>query len=137
MRYLALAALAACGGGSSPAIDAAVDPPDASGPPRETFSVTQPFQAGELIEGLMPGGPDDRATIRLTAPVSELDWNIHAHPGGTTVTVHEELNVMTVEFDFVPTEQADWFLLLKNSGPTNMDVEVEIDLYGAMTFAFI
>jgi hypothetical protein len=135
---LTFVALAACGGGSNPPdIDAPVVPADALGPPRETFTATQPLQAGELIEGIMLGGASDRAIIRLSAPVSELDWNIHAHPPSGLVNVYEELNVMTVEFDFIPTEQAEWYLLLKNSGPTNMDVQVEIDLYGAMSFGFI
>jgi hypothetical protein len=142
MKTLVLVlALAACGGGSSnpPDIDAFVVPPlDSLGPPRETFTTSQSLEAGELVEALMPGGaPGDRAVIRLSAPASEIDWSIHAHPASGLVTVHEELDVMTVEYDFVPTEPADWFLLLKNSGPATMSIQVEVDLYGEMTFAFI
>lgn len=136
--------LAACGGGSGSTPDAFVLPPPIDAdhtvdapPPREVHMETQSLQAGELVEALMTGGSMDRAIIHLTAPIAELDWNIHAHPGGSTVVVHEELNVMTVEFDFIPGGQADWFLLLRNSGPTNMDIEVKVDLYGDMTFGFI
>lgn len=140
IKLLVLAiVLAACGGGSNPDPDAPVivPPLDSLGPPRETFRATQPLQAGELVEGIMPGGAADRAIIRLTAPIAELDWNIHAHPASGLVVVDEDFNVMTVEYDFVPSEQAEWFLLIKNSGPTNMDVEVEVDLYGEITFTFI
>jgi hypothetical protein len=142
-RALALSCVlaGACGddGGTkfpdaAPAADAnaAID----AAPPRETIIATQSLQAGELVEGIMHGGPSDTALIHLEAPLSELDWNIHAHPNGSTVTVYEELNKMTIDYPFVPSTQSDWFLLLRNSGPTNMDVKVRIGLYGAMTWSW-
>ncbi len=137
-------ALAACGHGKDPTTpdpDGPVIPPDGPlpdlPPPRETKTSTQSLQVGEVIEAEMIGGAADRAIIKLTAPVSELDWNIHSHPNGTTINVISQTNQITVEYDFVPTEDAEWFLLLRNSGPTNMDVQVVIDLYGAMTFDFL
>lgn len=144
MRALALAlALAACGG-SDPAPlepDADLTPPDGPlpdlPPPRETKTSTLPMEVGELIEAQLTGGPADRAVIRLSAPTAVLDWDIHSHPNGSTVHVVTQSDVMMVEYDFVPTEQADWFLLLRNGGPTNMDVSVTVDLYGAMTFDFL
>jgi hypothetical protein len=138
MKYaLCLLLLAACGddGGTSlpdaaPAADAnlSVD----AAPPRETINATQSLQPGELVEGIMTGGPSDLALIHLEAPVTELDWNIHGHAGGSTQTVYEELNKMTVDYAFVPSAQTEWWLLLRNSGPQNMDVKVTVKLYGNM-----
>ena len=136
--------LVACGGGKDPVTpdpDSSLTPPDGAlpdlPPPRETKMSTVPMEVGELIEAEMQGGPADRAIIKLTAPAAVLDWDIHSHPNGTTVRVVSQSDVMTVEYDFVPTEQADWFLLMRNGGPTNMDVQVVVDLYGAMTFDFL
>lgn len=134
---LVLVALSACGddGGTqlpdaAPAADAnlSVD----AAPPRQTIMEMQTLQPGQLVEGVLTGGPNDLALIHLEAPVSELDWNIHGHAGGSTQTVYEELNKMTVDYAFTPGAQADWWLLLRNSGPTNMDVKVTVKLYGNM-----
>jgi hypothetical protein len=114
------------GCGSDPAIDA--------GPPRETMMSTESLRATELVEGIMHGGPGDRASIHLEAQTANLDWNIHGHAGGGTQTVHEELKQMTVDFDYTPSAKADWWLLLRNSGPTNMEVVVTVQLYGEMTW---
>ena len=131
---LALAlALAACGddGAGTP------DPTDA-GPldaaPREVITATRPLLVGQLVEGVMTGGPADRAVIHLEAPVAELDWNIHGHANGGTQVVDEELNQQTVDYVFTPPAQTDWWLLLRNSGTAPMDVSVRVELYGAMTW---
>lgn len=147
MRPLVSLALlaAACGGGDGAPPDAPIliDADDTvdTPPPREVhMSVQTLMGGGELVEAKMVGGEPgagDRAIITLTAPTPTLDWNIHAHPDGSTVTVHEELDVMDVRFDFIPAEQAEWFLLLRNGGNVTMSVEVKIELYGAMTFDFI
>lgn len=144
MRALGFLVLfAACGGGSDPVApdpDSSTIPPDGPlpdlPPPRETKSETKSMEVGELIEAKMVGGPSDRAVIKLTAPTASLDWNIHSHPNGSTINVVSENDALTVEYDFVPTEETDWFLLLRNGGSTNMDVLVVIDLYGAMTFDY-
>jgi hypothetical protein len=145
MRALALVVVlvAACGdddgpnGNGSGTIDAA-PAADASGvdaaPPRELIMETVPLVPGELAEGIMTGGPNDLALIHLEAPVSELDWNIHGHPNNTTIVVYEELNKMTVDYAYTPSAQADWYLLIRNSGPTNMDIKVRVGLYGAMSW---
>ena len=134
---LLLVAVAACGddGGTqlpdaAPAADAnlSVD----AAPPRQTIMETQSLQPSELVEGIMTGGPNDLALIHLEAPNMELDWNIHGHAGGSTQTVFEELNKMTVDYAFVPSAQTDWWLLLRNSGTTNIDVKVTVKLYGNM-----
>lgn len=136
-------ALVACGdndGNSTPDApvlvdaDTTVDAP----PPREVHMSTRTLQAGMLDEAELVGGdPGDRAIIHLTAPTATLDWNIHAHPSGSTITVVEENDKMEVVFDFIPTQNTDWYLLLRNGGTATMDVQVKIELFGAMTFAFL
>lgn len=124
------AALAACSDPSpSMPIDAGAD---IDAPPRQIITETVPLVPGELAEAILTGGPADLAIIHLEAPVAELDWNLHGHAGGDTQTVYEELNRMTADYVFRPTAQADWWLLLRNSGPTAMDVAVRVELYGGM-----
>lgn len=129
---LACAALAACGDSANPAVDA--DLTIDAGPPRETVMETQRLEATELVEGIMHGGPNDRAVIHLEAPTASLDWNIHGHANGGTQNVHEDLKQMVVDYIYVPSATADWWLLLRNSGLTNMDVKVTVELYGEMTW---
>lgn len=134
-RVAILLVLAACGDDGNTPIDAA-PAGDASGidaaPPRELISETVTLQPGQLAEGIMTGGPDDLALIHLEAPISELDWNIHGHPGNQTIVVYEELNKMTVDYPYTPSAQGDWYLLVRNSGLQNMDVVVRVGLYGNM-----
>lgn len=131
---------AACGNGdNTPMIDAA-PAADASlidaAPPRELIEETVPLQPGQLAEGIMTGGPNDLALIHLEAPLMELDWNIHGHPGNSTIVVYEELNRMVVDYAYVPSAQGDWYLLIRNSGLQNMDVLVRVGLYGDMTWVW-
>jgi hypothetical protein len=137
---------AACGG-DNPSVDAApipapdADPsaPDAAKPdagtPREVIMETTPtLVPGELVEGIMTGGPNDFAVIYLTSP-TEIDWNIHGHANGGTQTLVAEFNVMTVvDHKFVPTDQADWYLLIRNSGATAVAVDVRVELYEGMSW---
>lgn len=113
-------------------VDADPTAPDAAA--REVITATQSLVPGELVEGIMTGGPADHAVIYLMAPMPELDWNIHGHEGGGTQNVYEEYNVMQALYVFTPTSQSDWWLLLRNSGPVNMDVELRVELHGAMTW---
>jgi hypothetical protein len=131
--------LAACGSGSDRrSIPDAAMAADANGidaaPPRELVSTSQPLQVGELVEGIMHGGPDDLALLHLEAPAGSLSWNLHSHQGGGTQVVYEELNKTTVDYQFVPAFGADWYLLLRNDGATDVNVKVTIGLYGAMTW---
>jgi hypothetical protein len=118
--------------GDSGNADANDGAPDAA--PREVVTMTVPLNAGEIAEGILIGGPSDRADIQLDAPVTELDWNVHGHVDGGAQVVNEGLNQMSVDYEFVPPSQGDWHLLIRNSGPTSMDVEVRIELYGAMSW---
>ena len=103
--------------------------------PRQVVSDTRTLGVGEIAEAVLVGGPPDRARIRLTAPVAELDWNIHGHANGSTQTVKEELGIMSTSYTFEPTAQAEWFLLLRNKATAPMTVTVTIDLYGDMAWS--
>jgi hypothetical protein len=125
---------AACGGEhdhthATPDADTAL--PDAA-PMVEEFTVT--LEPGQLIEGILAGGPEDRAVIEATASSPTLDWNIHGHADGSTQTVVEELDVQQVSFEFVPSAQADWYLLLRAGGAEALDVTVRLELHGGMTW---
>jgi hypothetical protein len=124
-----LLVLAACGSHAAPGPDAAVAP-------RETATGIKALRPGELGEAMLTGGPNDRAVIHLSAPSMMFDYNIHGHPGNTTLTVHEEFGVTTADYTFVPERAADWFLLVRNNpgGPT-INVDVRIELYGAMVWS--
>jgi hypothetical protein len=41
---------------------------------------------------------------------------------------------LTVDYNFVPPADGDWYLLVKNSGNVTADIEVTVRLYGAMTW---
>jgi hypothetical protein len=125
-------ALAACGGGDS-APDAAPVGPDAA--PRQIVMENVPLAFNEISEAILAGGKGDVARITMMAPTASLDWNIHAHPNGTTVVVDEEFQVMNVDFVFQPKDQADWYLLVRNKGLTDMTVALKIELYGNITWS--
>lgn len=134
----AIALLAACGGDDDPLIpdaDLTIPPPDA-GIPREVITDSVVLVPGELAEAIMHGTPDDFAVIHLEAPSADLDWNIHGHANGQTQTVYEELDVMTVDYRFTPSAEEDWWLLLRNSGSVQLEVQLRVELHGAMTWAW-
>ena len=138
---MCLALVTGCGGDSGTKLPDAAPAADANvaidaAPPRETITATQPLQPGELVEGVMHGGPNDAALIHLEAPNDMMDWNIHSHATGHAVTVYEEYGKMTVDYNFVPGGDGDWYLLIKNSANVNVDVHVTVRLYGAMTWAW-
>ena len=94
-----------------------------------------PLVVTELVEAVMVGGPGDYARIQMTAPTPSLDWNIHGHANGGTQVVNEELKVMSVDYLFLPSAKADWYLLLRNRGQTDMTVQLKIELYGDITWS--
>jgi hypothetical protein len=136
-RALYMLVLAACGdGGGKAVIDA--PPPQIDGvTPRETVMENVPLQVNEIVEGILKGGSGDIAHITMMAPSASLDWNMHSHPNGTTIVVKEELKVMNVDYVFAPSEQADWYLLLRNKGQTDMTVQLKIELFGNMMWTGI
>ncbi|MBP6631785.1 MAG: hypothetical protein KA297_20270 [Kofleriaceae bacterium] len=113
------------------AIDANPATPDAMA--AMVHDSVQTIGVGGLVEGEITAGPADRAVIRLTAPAA-FGWNMHGHANGSTQVVVEETGVMSVNYDFVPSAQADWFVLIANQGAAPVDVTVHIELYGAATF---
>jgi hypothetical protein len=144
---LLLVALAACGDDGSGQPDAGCIPtpsqpctnPDGAvidAPvPRETIMVAQPLVVGELVEGIMTGGPGDYAIINLHAPTADMDWNIHGHANGDTQIVAEAFRVTElVDYVFVPPAEAKWYLLVRNSGSTDLTVDLKVDLFGDMTW---
>ncbi len=148
MKAMLLAAcvLAGCGddstasdgGGDDVAVDAAipVDVPEGV-LPREVITETLPLQVTEVVEYVMEGGVGDYARIIATVttpPSPALDWNIHGHANGGTQVVSEELRVMQMDYLFQPTATADWYLLMRNKGQTNVEIDVRVELYGAMVW---
>lgn len=123
--------LAACGADAgtpdaTPA-DTSVSP-DAA--PRAQVSDTRTLQPGQLAEGTWNAGPADRVVIRLAAPTADMDWNIHGHANGGTQTVAEDYKQTSATYEFVPSAQAEWWLLLRNSGTAPLTITVSMDLYG-------
>jgi hypothetical protein len=124
-----------CGSGGTATPDAPIvlidaSPPDAS--PRELIMEGLLLAPGEITEGIMTGGNVDLALIHLSAPAAEIDWNIHGHANGGTQLVYEEYDKSIVDFTFSPAAQADWYLLIRNSGPTDMTIQLKVGLYGTM-----
>jgi hypothetical protein len=72
--------------------------------------------------------------IELSAPVAALGWNIHGHANGGTQVIYEEFDKMTVRYVFVPPAAADWYLLVRNEGQLNIDVDIRVELYGDITW---
>lgn len=98
---------------------------------------TRPLQVGELVEGAMTGGLGDTAAITLSAPTATMGWNIHGHANGGTQVIFEEHDKMDVTYTFSPSDQAEWYLLVRNEGQANMEVMVKVELYGAMAWAWL
>lgn len=138
MRTLALivvCVIAACGDdGASPPDASLVDATVPDAPPREVVTSTQALAPGELVELILTGGPDDLAVIGLSAPAASMGWNIHGHVGGATQIVFEEHDTMTVSYPFVPPADGDWYVLVRNEGQINLEVQVEVGIYGQMTW---
>ena len=128
---LLLAALA-CGDAAEPATIAAAGV-DAA--PRETVTADRTLGVGEIAEGILTGGPADRADLHLAAATAAIDWNIHGHAGSGTQTVVEGLAQLTVDYGFVPSAQGEWFVLVRNGGTAPLAVTVRLELHGAMTWS--
>jgi hypothetical protein len=138
MRVWLALLVAACGGDTKPmAADAQVIDSDPSAPdamPREIIMETHQLMPGELVEGIMTGGPSDSAHIQLMGPTATIGWNIHGHEGGGTQVAHEEFDVMTASYPFTPSSQSDWYLLVRNDGGVTMDVQIKVQLFGTLTW---
>ncbi|MDB4962685.1 MAG: hypothetical protein JWP01_2684 [Myxococcales bacterium] len=132
---LALLGTAACSDDSMTTPDATVSDaaiPDA--PPREVITSMPGLVPTELVEGIMTGGPGDLAVIKLTAMLPDLGWNIHGHANGGTQIAYEEHGKAMVEYVFSPTSESDWYLLVRNEGTANLEVQIRVEIYGDMTW---
>lgn len=136
LSFMSVLAVAACGDdGGAGVADASVDAaPDAA--PREIVMETRPLQPGEIIEGLMTSGPGDAAHILLHGQFPNVSFNIHGHANGSTQIVHEEFDKQDVDYLFEPTSQAKWYLLVRNDGTIAMDVDVKVEIYGDLIWAW-
>jgi len=131
---LAVAA-AACGhGGGAPADAAPIDVPE-DAIPRAVVTENVPLVVNEIVEAILNGGPGDYAHLVMSAGGAVLDWNLHGHANGGTQIVMEELKVTSVDYLFLPSAKADWYLLLRNKGQTDITVQLKIELYGEMTWS--
>ena len=129
---LLLLALAACGDDDPNA------PADAAGPdaaPRQVVMENLSLAINDIQEAILVGGKGDIARIRMTTTSPAIDWNIHSHPNGTTIVVDEAFKQMAVDYTFAPKEQADWYLLVRNKGLTDITVQLQIELYGNITWS--
>jgi len=121
----AVALATGCAGEHPAAIDAM---------PRQVVTEAKLIFTHEAVEAVLSGGPDDRAIIRLTAPTATLDWGIHAHADGHTQNVVNETARSAVDYEFAPPLSARWFLRLQNQGDAALSVDVQIELFGAITW---
>ncbi len=136
---LALALLlAACGddggGMTGPADANTIDVPgDAM--PREIVMENVPLVVNEIVEAIMVGGPGDYARITASAGGAPIDWTIHGHANGETQVVAEGLEAASVDYLVGPSAQADWYLLLRNKGQTDITIQLKIELYNSITWS--
>lgn len=135
LTFLALLAVGCGDDGGGTTVDAQpVDVP-ADAMPRQVVMENVPLVVTEIVEAIMVGGPGDYARIQMTAGGAPIDWNIHGHANGDTQVVKEELGVPNIDYLFLPTADADWYLLIRNKGQTDITVQLKIELYGEMTWS--
>jgi hypothetical protein len=127
-------ALAACGGGDGAPPDAPIEIPDGA-MPRQVVMESVSLVVNEITEAIVVGGAGDYARIRMTTGGAVLDWNLHGHASGGTQVVMEELKVTSVDYTFAPSSRADWYLLLRNKGQTDLTVQLKLELFGEMTWS--
>lgn len=131
--------VAACGGdddggNTGPADANTIDVPgDAM--PREVVTENVPLVVNEIVEAIMVGGPGDYARITASADGAPIDWNIHGHANGETQVVSEGFKVPNVDYLFIPSAQADWYLLLRNKGQTDITIKLKVELYNSITWS--
>jgi hypothetical protein len=124
---MTVACLAGCSSGTAG--------PDASTIPRQTVMLTQAFPPGLIIEGSWAAGPSDRIELELSSQTAGFDFDIHAHNNGGTQDVTSGFDQTTVDYDFAPTADGPWYLLLRNSSGVTMSIDIQMTLYGNATWA--
>jgi hypothetical protein len=134
-RLIVLALLAACGDDAPATVDAQMVDVPVGATPRETIMEVKPLAVNEIVEAILHGGPGDYAHITMMAGGSPIDWNLHGHANGETQVVTEQLKAPAVDYVFVPSAEADWFLLIRNKGTTDINVDLKIELFGQITWS--
>jgi hypothetical protein len=134
LGFLALL-LVGCGDDGGAAVDAQTVDVPGDAMPRQVVTENVSLVVTEIVEAIMVGGQGDYARIRMSAGGAPIDWNIHGHANGGTQVVKEELGVPNIDYLFQPTAQADWYLLIRNKGLTDITVQLQIELYGEMTWS--
>lgn len=138
LAFLFASALVGCGddGGGTVTPDSQVvfDAPLIDAVPTETIMVSQPLVPGEIVEGFITGGPPDYAVITLRAPTPNMDWNIHGHANGGTQIIDEAFNATAADEVFNLPSEAKWYLLIRNSGSTDLTVDIKVELFGDLTW---
>jgi hypothetical protein len=118
---LLLCVLAACGDNTASTVDASLS---------TTVSDTFTLAPGYLIEGSWTAGPSDQIGLSITAD-GLFDYDIHGHQGGGTQDIDVAFAQPSVTYTFVPTQEAQWYLLLRNSSAATLTFTMEQNLYDA------
>jgi len=106
-------------------LDAGVDAPG----PRQVVSRTVVIASPQLREGGLHLVAGDRVHVLASTAEPRLQWNVHAHVGGSTTVIGMGMNVATVDQWIDATAVNDYFLtLLPTSG--SLSVAVTLELYG-------
>lgn len=136
MRALLLPLLlAACGDDGGGGTDASTSQLPAGVVLRDTVMEDVPLQVNEIVEAILVGGPGDAARVTMSASGAPIDWNMHGHANGETMVITEEFAATNIEYVFVPPAQADWYVLIRNKGQTNISVQLKIELYDDITWS--
>ena len=104
--------------------------PDASTMLRQTVTDQETLLPGMLIEGSWLAGPGDQVGLTLSTTVAGMDWDIHGHANNGTQEIVSGFAQMSATYMFEPPQQAQWYLLVRNSASSTLTIDVAMDLYG-------
>jgi hypothetical protein len=125
---IALGAFAGCGDNVETAPDAATVLP------RQIVTLTETLPPGTVVEGTWQANPGDQIRLYLTADAAKLDWDIHAHNNGGTQDVAYAFGQDLVAYDFQPTADGPWYLLLRDNSDDTLTVDIGMELYAGATW---
>jgi hypothetical protein len=122
-------ALGACGSGAATPDASTVD-----AVPRQVLAVAQPLPQGNEIEGSWTAGPHDSIGLSIMTSEGTIDFDIHGHANGGTQEITSAFGQALITYDFVPTQQAQWYLLLRNDTSDTITLNIDMNLFGAATW---